>query len=56
MYYYIQITTMVVLYLAANTSYNGLPPLLSILAKDGYMPRYLADRGDRLSFSNGIIH
>ncbi|MDR3584991.1 MAG: APC family permease [Desulfosporosinus sp.] len=55
LYYYIQITTMVVLYLAANTSYNGLPPLLSILAQDGYMPRYLADRGDRLSFSNGII-
>ena len=55
LYYYIQITTMLVLYLAANTSFNGLPPLLSILAKDGYMPRYLAARGDRLSFSNGII-
>lgn len=54
-YYYIQITTMLVLYLAANTSYNGLPPLLSILAKDGYMPRYLGVRGERLSFSNGII-
>jgi amino acid transporter len=54
-YYYIQITTMLVLYLAANTSFNGLPPLLSILARDGYMPRYLASRGDRLSFSNGII-
>ncbi|HWR41276.1 MAG TPA: APC family permease [Patescibacteria group bacterium] len=55
LYYYIQITTMLVLYLAANTSFNGLPALLSILAKDGYMPRYLASRGDRLSFSNGII-
>jgi len=55
LYYYIQITTMLVLYLAANTSFNGLPPLLSILAKDGYMPRYLASRGDRLNFSNGII-
>ncbi len=54
-YYYIQITTMLVLYLAANTSFNGLPPLLSILAKDGYMPRYLGTRGERLSFSNGII-
>lgn len=54
LYYYIQITTMLVLYLAANTSYNGLPPLLSILAKDGYMPRYLGARGERLSFSNGI--
>jgi hypothetical protein len=55
LYYYIQITTMLVLYLAANTSFNGLPPLLSILARDGYMPRYLASRGDRLNFSNGII-
>ncbi len=54
-YYYIQVTTMLVLYLAANTSYNGLPPLLSILAKDGYMPRYLGERGERLNFSNGII-
>lgn len=41
MYYYIQITTMLILYLAANTSYNGLPPLLSLLARDGYMPRHL---------------
>jgi len=55
LYFYVQITTMLVLYLAANTSYNGLPPLLSILAKDGYMPRYLGARGERLSFSNGII-
>lgn len=55
LYYYIQLTTMLILYLAANTSYNGLPPLLSILARDGYMPRYLASRGSRLSFSNGIL-
>jgi hypothetical protein len=54
-YYYIQITTMLILYLAANTSYNGLPPLLSILARDRYMPHYLGFRGERLSFSNGII-
>lgn len=54
-YFYIQITTTMILYLAANTSFNGLPPLLSILARDGYMPRYLGFRGDRLSFSNGII-
>ncbi|MDF2568856.1 MAG: hypothetical protein K0R55_460 [Sporomusa sp.] len=54
-YFYIQITTMLVLYLAANTAYNGLPVLLSIVAKDGYMPRYLATRGERLTFSNGII-
>ncbi len=54
-YYFIQITTMLVLYLAANTSYNGLPPLLSIMARDGYMPRYLGLRGERLSFTNGIV-
>jgi len=54
-YYYIQVTTMVVLYLAANTAYNGLPVLLSIIAKDGYLPRYLNSRGERLTFSNGII-
>ena len=54
-YYYIQVATMVVLYLAANTAYNGLPVLLSIVAKDGYLPRYLNSRGERLTFSNGII-
>lgn len=54
-YFYIQVTTMLVLYLAANTSFNGLPPLLSILAQDRYMPRYLSARGDRLGFSNGIV-
>ncbi|MTV49231.1 amino acid permease [Heliobacillus mobilis] len=54
-YYYIQFTTMIILYLAANTAYNGLPPLLSILATDGYMPRYLSARGDRLAFTNGIL-
>jgi amino acid transporter len=55
MYYYIQFATMLILYLAANTSYNGLPPLMSLLAQDGYMPRYLGLRGERLSYSNGII-
>lgn len=54
-YYYIQLATMLVLYLAANTSFNGLPPLMSILAVDRYMPRYLAARGDRLGYSNGIV-
>lgn len=54
-YYYIQVVTMLILFLAANTAYNGLPPLLSLLARDGYMPRYLSARGDRLSFSNGIV-
>ncbi len=54
-YYFIQITTMLILYLAANTSYNGLPPLLSIMSRDGYVPRYLRNRGERLSYDNSII-
>ena len=54
-FYYIQITTMLVLYLAANTAFNGLPVLLSVIAKDGYVPRYLANRGARLTYSNGIL-
>lgn len=54
-YYFFQLVTMLILFLAANTAYNGLPPLLSIIAKDGYLPRYLGQRGERLSFSNGIL-
>ena len=54
-FYYIQITTMLVLYLAANTAFNGLPVLLSVIAGDGYLPRYLAARGTRLTYSNGIL-
>lgn len=53
-YYVIQILMMVILYIAANTAYNGLPPLLSFMAVDGYAPRYFANRGERLSYSNGI--
>lgn len=53
-YYIIQILMMVILYIAANTAYNGLPPLLSFMAVDGYVPRYFANRGERLSYSNGI--
>ena len=44
-----------ILVLAANTAYNGFPVLSSILARDGYLPRQLQLRGDRLAFSNGII-
>lgn len=53
-YYVIQILMMVILYIAANTAYNGLPPLLSFMAVDGYAPRYFVNRGERLSYSNGI--
>jgi len=41
--------------LAANTAFNGFPVLASILARDGYLPRQLHTRGDRLAFSNGIL-
>ena len=44
-----------ILMLAANTAFNGFPVLGSILARDGYLPRQLHTRGDRLAFSNGII-
>lgn len=55
MYYIIQLFTALILVLAANTAYNGLPVLLYILAHDGYMPRQFAHRGTKLSFSNGIM-
>ncbi|MCU1601374.1 MAG: DNA-binding protein [Frankiales bacterium] len=47
--------TGVILILAANTAFNGFPVLGSILAKDGYLPRQLHTRGDRLAYSNGIL-
>jgi len=55
MYYIVQATTAVILLMAANTSYSGFPLLMSLIGKDGFAPRQLAQRGDRLSFSNGII-
>lgn len=55
MYYVLQFTTSLILLLAANTAYNGLPILLSILAKDRYMPHQFSQRGTKLSFSNGIV-
>lgn len=52
---FIAIITGVILVLAANTAFNGFPVLGSILARDGWLPRQLHTRGDRLAFSNGII-
>ncbi len=51
----ISVVTALILVLAANTAFNGYPVLGSILARDGYLPRQLHTRGDRLAFSNGII-
>ena len=55
LYFSVQIVTMLILVLAANTSFAGFPRLASILARDGYLPRQLANMGDRLAFSNGIL-
>jgi hypothetical protein len=55
LYYILQVATMAILLLAANTAYADFPRIASILAKDGYLPRQLHNRGDRLVFSNGII-
>jgi amino acid transporter len=55
LFYVVTIVTGVILVLAANTAYNGFPVLGSILARDGYLPRQLHTRGDRLAFSNGIL-
>jgi amino acid transporter len=51
----VSIVTGLILVLAANTAFNGFPVLGSILARDGFLPRQLYTRGDRLAFSNGII-
>jgi amino acid transporter len=55
LFYLVQATTAMILIMAANTSYTDLPLLLSLIAKDGYVPRQFGKRGKRLSFSNGII-
>ena len=55
MFYILQVVTALTLLLAANTAYNGLPILLSILAHDRNMPLQFAHRGTKLSFSNGIM-
>ena len=54
-YYAVQIGTMALLVLAANSAFAGFPHLASILARDGFMPHQMATFGDRLVFSNGII-
>ncbi|HZZ97873.1 MAG TPA: APC family permease [Jatrophihabitantaceae bacterium] len=54
-FFYIQATTALILVLAANTAFNGFPLLGAILARDKNLPSQLNNRGDRLSYSNGII-
>jgi amino acid transporter len=54
-FYYVQVFTAGILVLAANTAYQDFPRLASILAHDRYLPRQLANRGDRLVHSNGVF-
>jgi amino acid transporter len=54
-FYVIQFATVMILILAANTAFAGLPTLASVMAKDSVMPKQFSFRGDRLAFSNGII-
>jgi len=55
LYYLIQISTMSILVLAANSAFAGFPRLASLLARDSYMPHQMELMGDRLVFSNGIL-
>ncbi|HUG31110.1 MAG TPA: APC family permease [Candidatus Limnocylindria bacterium] len=55
LFYMFQTFTALILFLAANTSYNAFPRLAAILATDGYMPRQFSFRGDRLAFTSGVL-
>jgi hypothetical protein len=55
LFYIVQAATAMILVLAANTSFNGLPVLASVMARDRSLPRQFAFRGDRLAFSYGIV-
>jgi amino acid transporter len=55
LFVFFQASTALLLFLAANTSFNAFPRLAAILAEDGYMPRQFSFRGDRLAFSWGIV-
>ena len=55
LYYMVQVATALILMFAANTSFADFPRLASLLGKDHFLPHQLANRGDRLVFSNGII-
>ncbi|MQY17433.1 APC family permease [Nocardia macrotermitis] len=54
-FYFLSITTGIILFLACNTAFSGFPVLGSVLAQDRFLPRQLHTRGDRLAFSNGIV-
>jgi amino acid transporter len=55
LYVLIQVTTLAILAVAANTSFAGFPRVAALLAADGYLPRQMTNLGDRLVFANGIV-
>ncbi|WP_337954494.1 amino acid permease [Thermoanaerobacter sp. A7A] len=55
MYYFVAATTFIILVFAANTAFAGFPMLVAVMAKEEFVPRQLSMKGDRLSYSNGII-
>ena len=55
LYYAVQVTTLLILVLAANTSFQGFPRLAALLARDNFAPRQFMNLGDRLVFSNGML-
>lgn len=55
MYYLVAATTFIILVFAANTAFSGFPMLVAVMAKEEFVPRQLRLKGDKLSYSNGII-
>lgn len=55
LYLWVQLFTMLILILAANTGFQDFPRVASFLARDGFMPRWMQNRGDRLVFNSGIV-
>jgi amino acid transporter len=55
MFYVVQFATALILYTGGNTSFNGFPFLTNFVAEDSFLPRWMARRGHRLVFSNGIL-
>jgi amino acid transporter len=55
LYLFVQVSTAIILLLAANTGFTGFPRLASVLANDRFMPRHFADMGSRLAFNTGIV-
>lgn len=55
MFFVVQLMTVIILALAANTAFADMPLLMALMARNGYLPRQLVSRGSRLNFSNGIL-